>query len=387
MTHPRAAVLAAVRADLADLDRGPALGAGTADVSTAGPLAGTAGVSTAGPLAGTAERGVVATGAQAAPLVLVACSGGPDSIALAAATARVASGIGVGAGAVIVDHGLQPGSDEVAASAAATCRTLGLAPVIVVAAEVRPAGDGPEAAARTARYRALDGAADRLGAACLLLGHTADDQAETVLLGLARGGGARALAGMPARRGRYRRPLLGLPRDVVRAAFPDLAAWQDPHNTDPRFTRSRVRQRVLPFLDAELAPGISAALARTAEQVRQEVAAVDAWADALTREHVVLRPDGSVAVAAKPLAALPPAVVVRVLRRAADAAGADGSRLGRTHLGALSALVLDWHGQGGVDLPGNVIATRSSGTVGLAARRHRIGAAPADEGACERGTE
>ncbi|HEY8720806.1 tRNA lysidine(34) synthetase TilS, partial [Pengzhenrongella sp.] len=144
-------------------------------------------------------------------LVLVACSGGPDSLALAAATAFVAPRAGLRAGAVVVDHGLQRGSARVADDAATACRVLGLAPVRVVRVDVGARG-GPEAAARTARYDALEAAAVELGAAAVLLGHTLDDQAETVLLGLARGSGARSLAGMPARRGSLRRPLLGLRR-------------------------------------------------------------------------------------------------------------------------------------------------------------------------------
>ena len=169
-------------------------------------------------------------------LVLVACSGGADSLALAAATAVEAPAAGLRAGAVVVDHGLQPGSAEVAARAARTLRSLGLDPVDVVTVEVTASGDGPEAAARTARYAALDAAADRHGAALVLLGHTRDDQAEQVLLGLTRGSGARSLSGMPSARGRFRAPPPrgdpgAVPR-LVRGRGPD-AWWDDPMNEDP----------------------------------------------------------------------------------------------------------------------------------------------------------
>jgi tRNA(Ile)-lysidine synthase len=139
-------------------------------------------------------RRAVRAALPAEGLVLVALSGGPDSLALAAATAFEAAGR---AGAVIVDHGLQAGSAAIAEAAAEQARSLQLDPVIVVAVTVGADG-GPEAAARAARYRALSEAAASLGASAVLLGHTLDDQAETVLLGLARGSGATSLQGMRA---------------------------------------------------------------------------------------------------------------------------------------------------------------------------------------------
>lgn len=182
-------------------------------------------------------------------LAAVACSGGPDSVALAAASADVAGAAGVSCGAVVVDHGLQLDSGDVAAAAAQTCENLGLAPVLTLQVAVASDdGDGPEAAARKARYQGIEDACDRLGIGAVLLGHTLDDQAETVLMGLSRGSGTRSLAGMPKVRGRYHRPLLGLPRAVVRSAYPDLGGHQDAHNQDPRFLRARVRHELLPAL-------------------------------------------------------------------------------------------------------------------------------------------
>jgi tRNA(Ile)-lysidine synthase len=188
--------------------------------------------------------------------VLVACSGGADSLALAEAVAFEAPKLAVAAGAVVVDHGLQDGSAAVAARAAAQCRRLGLDPVEVVAVQVEDGRAGPEAAARAARYAALEAAAERLGAELVLLGHTRDDQAEGVLLGLARGSGARSLSGMPARRGRYARPLLGLSRSqpAAAAAASGLRPWEDPHNADPAYARVRARS-LLAALEAELGPG------------------------------------------------------------------------------------------------------------------------------------
>ena len=218
-----------------------------------------------------------ATRCRADGLVLVALSGGPDSLALAAATAFEARGR---AGAVIVDHGLQDGSAATAERAAEQARALGLDPVRVVRVQVGTDG-GPEAAARTARYEALDAVAGELGAAAVLLGHTLDDQAETVLLGLARGSGAASLQGMAPEAGLYRRPLLGIRRQTTVQACADagLEPWDDPQNADPGFTRVRVRQTVMPLLETELGPGVAEALARTAEQLREDSEALDAFAD------------------------------------------------------------------------------------------------------------
>lgn len=290
-------------------------------------------------------------------LILVACSGGADSLALAAATAFEARRDGRRAGAVTVDHQLQAGSADRAVALAEALTGLGLDPVEVATVVVGPGG-GPEAAARAARYGALDAAADRLGAAAVLLGHTRDDQAETVLLGLARGSGARSLAGMAARSGRYRRPLLGLDRTVVRSAAAGLDSWDDPHNADQSFGRSRVRHSALPALEEALGPGVAAALARTAALLRADADALDAWADQAAEQMY----DGAAGGLDVPtLAGLPAAVRTRVLRRAALDAGCPASDLSAGHVAEVDRLVSDWHGQGPLDLPGQVSAARRCG--------------------------
>lgn len=284
--------------------------------------------------------------------VLVACSGGADSLSLAAATAWVSGRAGLRAGAVTVDHGLQPGSAERARTTAAALCRLGLDPVVTVHVDASRGPDGPEGNARSARYAALTAAATRAGAAAVLLGHTLDDQAETVLLGLARGSGPRSLSGMAERSGVLRRPLLGLRRDVVRAALPaGLEPWDDPHNQDAAYARARVRHTVLPVLEAELGPGVAEALARTAGLARADADALDAQAAAV----------GTLTVGA--LAALPRAVRWRVLRRAAIAAGSPPTDLTAAHVAAVDTLVTAWRGQAGIDLPGALRATRHDGTL------------------------
>ncbi len=299
----------------------------------------------------------------AGELVLIACSGGADSLALAAAAAFVAPRLGLRAGGVTVDHGLQPGSDERAAWVTALLGQLGLDPVRNVAVTVAPAA-GPEAAARVARYAALDAAVAEHDAAAVLLGHTLDDQAETVLLRLARGSGGRSLAGMPARRGPYRRPLLAVRRDVTRAACAELGleSWQDPHNSDFRFARARVRHQALPALEAALGPGVAEALARTAIQLRTDAECLDELAFA---ESGQLRGDCSdpPGLDAGWLRALPAAIRMRVLRDAAIMAGCPHGALTAGHIEQIDALVSGWRGQRWVDLPGGLRARRRDGKV------------------------
>ncbi|WP_413251077.1 tRNA lysidine(34) synthetase TilS [Sinomonas flava] len=232
--------------------------------------------------------------------VLVGCSGGPDSLALAAAVAHFArrggvSGHPLEAGAVVVDHQLQEGSGEVARTTAGVLGELGLAPVRVVAVEVQRRGEGPEAAARAARLAALEAEADAWGARAVLLGHTLDDQAEQVLLGLARGSGPRALAGMRRVRGLYVRPFLTLRRaDTLDVCVAEgLEPWFDPTNEDPRFMRSRVRTATMPFLEAELGPGVAEGLARTAALLAADADYLDGEAQRIYAALAKVTPSGA----------------------------------------------------------------------------------------------
>jgi len=302
-------------------------------------------------------------------LVLVALSGGPDSLALAAAAAFEAPRAGLRAGAVIVDHGLQSGSADVAARAAQQATGLGLAPVRVERVSVgaaRGSGGGPEAAARTARYAALERAASELGASAVLLAHTLDDQAETVLLGLVRGSGAASLQGMPAERGIFRRPLLGIRRATTVRACADagLEPWIDPQNADAAFTRVRVRTRVLPLLEAELGPGVAEALARTADQLREDGEALDSFAEELA-EDLAEHAEAGLSLDVPGLAANPAALRQRLIRLAVSSE--FGVALSRQQTLEVARLVTDWHGQEGVDLPG-VRVVRRGGRLQFTAR-------------------
>lgn len=341
-------------------------------------------------------------------LVLVACSGGADSLALAGVTALEAGRVGrsvrsrgftVRAGAVVVDHGMQAGSDDVAARAAERCRDLGLDPVSVrrVTVDDGAGSGGPEAAARAARYGVLDDVAADLGACAVLLGHTLDDQAESVLLGLARGSGARSLAGMPRRRGLLRRPFLGLRRAQTEAVCAALGVdfWTDPTNLLPDDARdaaagpavparTRVRGAVVPVLTEALGPGVVEALARTGDQLRDDADLLDALAaDLLAASSVEpgTTTGGGLALDAQALATAHPALRRRALRAAALAVGCPPGATSARHVDALDALVVSWRGQQTVHLPGGARAQRACGSLflqpaGSAPSRAALPAAP-----------
>jgi tRNA(Ile)-lysidine synthase len=306
--------------------------------------------------------------------VLVACSGGADSLALLAATVFETRRAPIRVVGVTVDHGLQDGSADHAARVVAQMAQLGVDETASIRVTVEPGPTGPEAAAREARYAALSQLAEHFDADAVLLGHTLDDQAETVLLGLTRGSGGRSLQGM--RRGFYvddpwsnearprpapvfSRPLLDITREQTEAACraEGIVWWDDPHNADPRFTRSRVRHTVMPMLERELGPGVAAALARTADLLREDVSALDELA-ALDLQEI--RVDGGFDTLA--LETFMPAIKHRVIRLACLEAGAIPSELTRDHVLAVADLVHGAHDPRQVQLPGHVTAYRD-GTV------------------------
>lgn len=306
----------------------------------------------------------------AGKVVAVACSGGADSLALASAAVFEGHKRGLRVVGVTVDHGLQPGSAAQADRVVAQLGALGVDETLTARVTVDAgAGTGPEAAAREARYAVLEQVAAHLDARQVLLGHTLDDQAETVLLGLTRGSGGRSLQGMRPAFDVFVRPLLGVRRvDTLTACQVEgLEPWDDPHNHDPGYTRVRVRTRVLPVLEDELGPGIAAALARTADQLRDDTALLDDLADAA--HHDVRRADaddpegleGLEGLDVAALAALPRALRHRVLHRAVLAAGAPPAEVTREHVLAVDRLVVDWRGQRWIDLPGPLRALRRDG--------------------------
>lgn len=337
-----------------------------------------------GTIRGTGRAQKNNAGASAKPLIMVACSGGPDSLALAATAAHFARRQDVRVGAIIVNHNLQPGSGEIAISTAKTLEGLGLYPVIVESVTVPAAKKGPEMAARNARYSAFERVVKQTDAQAVLLGHTLDDQAETVLLGLGRGSGTRSLAGMPPVRVHhnvtYLRPFLTLRRTHMLeiCAAEGLEPWHDPTNTDQSLTRARIRHSVLPFLETQLGGDVARSLARTAAIAGPDSDYLDALA-AAEYDRVILPdgvniPDIAGVTGAEPggcgtggyvvldraeTAALHSAMRLRVLARAVRAAG--GENPGFERLSALDEFAAQHAVAGPVQQPGHVSAYRRRG--------------------------
>jgi tRNA(Ile)-lysidine synthase len=347
------------------------------------------------PVVGTARKMVQEALAQAGypPHVLVACSGGPDSLALAAVAAYFArrghvDGHPVAVGAVVVDHQLQEGSGQVAVHTAEVLRNLGLAPVEIRTVTVAGTGMGPEAAARDARHEALEAAAAGQGAEAILLGHTLDDQAEQVLLGLARGSGTRSLAGMRPARGILLRPFLGLRRADTEeiCEVEELEPWHDPTNSDPSFARSRTRTEVLPHLEEKLGPGVAESLARTASILQLDADYLEDVAEA-TFASLAERNGPEVSLPEEALRALAPAIRFRVIAKAAADVG--GQQPSYKRLLAAEALLRRQGSAGPVELPGRVSAYRlslaqlgASPAAGLPAGADKPGSVPREGPRC-----
>jgi tRNA(Ile)-lysidine synthase len=292
---------------------------------------------------------------EAGDTFLVAVSGGADSLALASALVIEAKEFALTAVAVTVDHQLQENSNLQAEKVSEQLKELGYGQVIIKKVVVTTES-GLESGARDARYQALIESAQETKAVKVFLGHTRDDQAETVLLGLARGSGARSLSGMASENGIYLRPLLSVTREETEAACHEwkIKFWNDPHNLNTEFTRVRVRREVIPFLESHLDPGISRALVRSAAMLRDDADALDQWA---AREATDLDCDR--------LATLPRAIRTRIIRLAALEAGATPGQLTFEQIGAIDALIYAWKGQGAVSLAGGVKVERISGRLSL----------------------
>jgi tRNA(Ile)-lysidine synthase len=292
--------------------------------------------------------------------VCIGVSGGADSLALAAAAKLESKNFSIDLVAVIVDHGLQANSAEIAEFAKQQLIKLGFQDIFVGRASVQIT-DGLEASARRARYKVFQQAIETYGPNTFLLGHTKNDQAEGVLLGLARGSGTKSLSGMQEVSGIFVRPLLGIDRATTEIACHEsnIEYWVDPHNSNQDFTRVRVRENILPLLENEIGPGIIDALARSAKILREDATALDEWAESVFRQVKPMDIEISI------LDGLPVAVRSRVLRMAIYAAGAPAGSISAAHLEPIEAFVSDWRGQGHTSLPGGVKVCRISGRLSL----------------------
>ena len=292
---------------------------------------------------------------EAGDSFLVAVSGGADSLALAKALYIEAQPLALNPIAITIDHQLQVNSHLQAKKVSDQLKEIGYGEVITKKVVVA-LDSGLENGARDARYASIAESVEETKAVKVFLGHTFNDQAETVLLGLARGSGTRSLSGMAAENGIYLRPLLAILRDETEAACKEwsLDFWNDPHNLNTEFTRVKVRREVIPYLEEHLDPGISKALVRTAALLRDDGDALDLWAQAEATDLDCER-----------LATLPKAIRTRIIRQAAFAAGATPGKLTFEQVGAIDALICAWKGQGEVSLAGGVKVERISGRLSL----------------------
>ena len=292
---------------------------------------------------------------EAGDTFLVAVSGGADSLALAAALFLESKDLALNPIAITIDHQLQENSHQQAMKVSEQLKEFGYSEVliekVVVALE-----SGLESGARDARYAAFAKSAQEKKAVKVFLGHTRDDQAETVFLGLARGSGARSLSAMAATNGIYTRPFLAITRVETEAACKEfnLVFWSDPHNFNTEFTRVKVRREVIPYLEEHLDPGISRALVRSAALLRDDADALDQWAAEEAGDLDCER-----------LSLLPRAIRTRIIRMAALEAGATPGQLTFEQVGAIDALISAWKGQGAVSLAGGVKVERISGRLSL----------------------
>lgn len=292
--------------------------------------------------------------------ILIGVSGGADSMALAIATQIECKAEEIELIAIVIDHQLQEGSDSVALNCAQQLRAIGLTQIEIVAVTVK-IEDGMESSARRARYEAFESAIVKYHPDFFLLAHTKNDQAESVLLGLARGSGTRSLSGMAEVNGLYVRPLLEIDRGVTEAACAEsgVIPWIDPHNSDLHYARVRVRSEILPILESSLGPGVIDALARSARILREDADALDSLAESYLSHQQA----HSFEIVA--LAELEKAIRARVLRAAIYAAGAPEGSITTAHLAPIEALITNWHGQGAISLPGGVKVERISGRLSL----------------------
>ena len=299
--------------------------------------------------------------ADSSQTILFGCSGGADSMALALALFLEANQTKVIP--VVVDHGLQDGSAQITSQTISKLKEIGYAQVETAVAQVKIT-DGLEASARRARYQIFNQFIDTYRPKYFLLAHTLNDQAETVLLGLARGSGARSLSGMAVENNIYVRPLLKISRQTTVAACHEggIEIWSDPHNDDLRFARVRTRKNVLPNLEENLGPGITEALVRSADLLRDDADALDSFALEYFAQTDPLN------LSVNELERLPRAIRTRVLRLAIYQAGAPAGSLSAEHINGAEALISDWHGQKELSLPGDVKLLRNSGRITLSTK-------------------
>ena len=297
--------------------------------------------------------------------ILVACSGGADSLALAWTSQVVAKRLGLNLICVIIDHQLIKESAQVALEAKIKCENFGIEKVVIKQIEVKENKEGLEAAARKARYEAFEQLTIEFDAKAVLLAHTQDDQAETMLMRLTRGSGAKSLSAMKEVSGKYLRPFLHIRKfELVNALEKEgITYWQDPANTDYKFLRAKVRHELMPKLIEVLGQSAIESLDKTSDLLKEDNDALDLIAqenyDKLNKELKV-----------ENLEEYPAAIRKRIIKIAALEAGVISGPFSYEHIEAIDALVTNWRGQGNVDLPGFIQASRVNQTIRFISSRN-----------------
>jgi len=302
---------------------------------------------------------------EPADTLLIACSGGADSLALAWASKVVAKRLDLNVIAVIIDHQLFNESFQVALNAKEQCENFGIEKVIIKKIEVKENKEGLESAARSARYEAFEQLMIELNAKAALLAHTQDDQAETMLMRLTRGSGAKSLSAMKEVSGKYLRPFLHIrKKELVEALQKEgITFWQDPANTDYRFLRAKVRNELMPKLIEVLGESVIESLDRTSDLLKEDNEALESIAFKNYRD---LNKELNV----EELIKFPAAIRKRIIKIAALESGVIPGPFTFEHIEAIDALVTKWRGQGNVDLPGFIQASRDNQTIRFISSRN-----------------
>lgn len=294
--------------------------------------------------------------------VLVAVSGGQDSVALVDLLCRVRDEMDLDIAVAHYNHGLRPGADEDQQFVGKLAHEKGCEVIIGrgdVGAYAQQQGMNVEAAARELRYQFLEQTADDIGADRIALGHTAGDIAETLLMNLLRGAGMRGLASVAPVRDRIIRPLVYVTREQTAeyCARRNLSFQTDATNLDTHYTRNRIRLELLPQLEDEYGPGVIDALVRTALAARQELE----WTEPIVQEaweQCRLDTDAAQAISVPEAQKLEKGLLVRVLRKMCRAAGVDLRKLQWEHWAGMAELVYEEKGTGRISLPGDWRARR-----------------------------
>src|SRR5579885_119247 len=320
---------------------------------------------------GAIKRALARANVRSGASILVALSGGPDSVALLHAMAQLREDSGYRLSAAHLNHNLRgPESDRDEAFCRRLCDQLGVQIIVGRASALDPAMPNLEEAARGARHEFLNRVADEVGAEHIATGHHADDQAETVMMRLLRGAGVAGLSAMaPSGPGRIVRPMLSLGRDDILKYLDSIGAAfvTDSSNLSTAMLRNRIRRDLLPEIERDYAPGVSRRLAALAQEAR----IIDSYLSRVAAQELtaIAIPGGGVSVAR--FAKLDPALRIPVLRLYLASELGDLRRVNRKHLEAVERLCLAGPVNGVLSLPGGWRAVREYDRMQIQKARQR----------------